>query len=268
MTTRLTVTGADWTTPHIRRIHFRSDDLSAFAGSDATDRYVKLVFLQPGVTYPEPLDVRALRGILPPEHLPDVRTYTALFPDVAAGTLAIDFVVHGDEGVAGPWAAHAQPGDTLLANGPGGAYRPDPDADWHLLVGDESALPAVIAAAAALDADAVARVIVLVEEPGDEAAMALPDGGRVQWVYRAGGPADGLLLDAVRSLEWPVGTPHVFVHGEAQEVMHRIRPYLFGERGLRRDRVSISGYWRYGRTEESFREWKHEQAESERAAAS
>ena len=50
--------------------------------------------------------------------------------------LTIDFVVHGDDGVAGPWAAAAQPGDELLLHGPGGAYAPDPDADWHLMVGD------------------------------------------------------------------------------------------------------------------------------------
>ena len=146
MSTTLTVTDTDWITPVVRRIHFRSDDLSAFADSSFTDRYVKIVFRKPGVVYPEPLNVRELRGVLPPEDMPDVRTYTALFPDVAAGTLAIDFVIHGDEGVAGPWAAAAQPGDTLLVNGPGGAYRPDPTADWHLLAGDESALPAITAA--------------------------------------------------------------------------------------------------------------------------
>ncbi len=263
MTTTLTVTHATWTTPAVRRIHFRTDDLSAFADSVATDRYVKLVFLKPGVTYPEPLDVRALRGVLPPEDMPTVRTYTALFPDAAAGTLAIDFVVHGDEGVAGPWAASAEPGDTLLANGPGGGYRPDPEADWHLLVGDESALPAIIAAIDDLAADARGRVILLVDAPGDEAVLATPAGVEVQWLYRNGESSDGLLLAAVRDLEWPEGRVHAFVHGEAQEVMHGIRPLLFTERGLPRADVSISGYWRRGRTEESYREWKSELARTE-----
>ncbi len=153
--TRLTVTGTETLTARLRRVWFRSDDLSAFAASAHTDRYVKLVFPKPGVDYPEPLDMRVLRQTLPPEDMPVVRTYTALFPDVDAGTLAIDFVVHGDEGVAGPWARRAAPGDVLLANGPGGAYRPDPDADWHLLVGDESAVPAITAALAVLPEDAV-----------------------------------------------------------------------------------------------------------------
>ena len=65
-------------------------------------------------------------------------------------------------------------------------------------------------------------------------------------------------MAAVRALDWPPGRVHVFAHGEAQEIMHQVRPYLFGERGLDRDQVSVSGYWRRGRTEEGFREWKSE----------
>ena len=57
--------------------------------------------------------------------------------------LTIDFVVHGDRGYAGPWAQRAQPGDCLQFRGPSGAYAPDPDAAWHLMAGDESALPAI-----------------------------------------------------------------------------------------------------------------------------
>ena len=66
-----------------------------------------------------------------------------------------------------------------------------------------------------------------------------------------------------RAFDWPTGRVHVFAHGEAQEIMHKVRPYLFGERGLARDQVSISGYWRRGRTEEGFREWKSDLARQE-----
>jgi NADPH-dependent ferric siderophore reductase len=262
--TELTVTGTEDVTPGLRRVWFRSDDLSAFADSVHTDRYVKLVFPKPGVSYPEPLDMRALRGVIPPEDLPAVRTYTALFPDVAGGTLAIDFVVHGDEGVAGPWAAAAAPGDRLLANGPGGGYAPDPAAAWHLLAGDESALPAITAALAALPADAVARVVALVDAAGHEPDLPLPDGARLTYVHRTGGAT---LASAVRDVEWLPGRVHAFVHGEADDVMHGVRPYLLRERGLPRDQVSISGDWRRGRTEEGFRAWKSELAEREGAAS-
>ncbi|MBV9919425.1 MAG: siderophore-interacting protein [Pseudonocardia sp.] len=266
MPTRLTVTATETITPALRRVWFRTDDLSAFASSTHTDRYVKLVFPKPGVTYPEPLDMRVLRQTLPPEDMPVVRTYTALFPDVDAGTLAIDFVVHGDEGVAGPWAQRAAAGDVLLANGPGGAYRPDPDADWHLLVGDESAVPAITAALAVLPEDAIVRVVVLVDSPADEPDLPIPAKGELTFVHRtANGEVGegGALAAAVRAFDWPAGRVHVFAHGEAQEIMHELRPYLFRERGLTRDQVSISGYWRRGRTEEGFREWKSDLARQE-----
>ncbi|MFC7491277.1 MULTISPECIES: siderophore-interacting protein [unclassified Knoellia] len=260
MATHLTVTNAEQLTPRLRRLWFRSEDLTAFEGNESTDRYVKLVFPKPGVSYPEPLDMRALRGTIPPEDLPVVRTYTALFPDVEAGTLAIDFVVHGDEGVAGPWAAMAQPGDTLLANGPGGGYRPDPDADWHLLAGDESAIPAITAALAALAPDAVARILLLVDGPDAELHLARPPGAELTFIHREGG---GDLVEAIRGLDWLEGRVHAFVHGEGNAVMHGIRPHLLGERGLDREQVSISGYWRQGRTEEGFRDWKSELAAAE-----
>jgi NADPH-dependent ferric siderophore reductase len=263
-TMRFAVTGASWVTPSLRRVHLHTEDLSAFAGSDFTDRYVKLVFPKPGVVYPDQMDVRALRGTMPAEDLPDVRTYTALNPDLEAGTIDIDFVVHGDEGIAGPWAASAKVGDILIANGPGGAYRPSPAAAWHLLVGDESATPAIAAALAVLPGDAVARVVVLVESEAHEPQLRLPSGGEATFVHRDS-VGDGGLEAAVRALEWLDGPVHAFVHGEAEEVMRGVRPYLRTERGLERDQLSISGYWRRGRTEDGFREWKSEFARTDAA---
>jgi NADPH-dependent ferric siderophore reductase len=260
--THLTVTRTQRLTPRLRRVWFASDDLSAFAASTDTDRYVKLVFPKEGVTYPEPLDMRALRNVLPPEDFPAVRTYTALFPDVEAGTMAIDFVVHGDEGVAGPWALRAAAGDRLMVNGPGGGYRPDPAADWHLMVGDEAALPAITAALADLSEDAVVRVVALVDGPDHELDLPVPPKGELTYVHRDSAD-EGLLERAVRAVEWLPGRVHVFAHGEAQEIMHGVRPYLFRERGLPRGQVSISGYWRRGRSEEGFRAWKSELARKE-----
>lgn len=261
MSTHLTVTRTEQLTPSLRRVWFESDDLSAFAESAFTDRYVKLVFPKPGVEYPEPIDMKALRRAMAPEDLPVVRTYTALFPDVAAGTLAIDFVVHGDEGVAGPWAASARAGDTLLVNGPGGAYAPDVSADWHLVAGDEAAVPAINSALAALPEAAVGYAVVLVDSAAHEPEVTAPGGVAVTFLHRDG--TDGQLEAAVRALPWLDGRVDAFVHGEAQEIMHGIRPYLLKERALDRDQVSISGYWRRGRTEEGFRVWKSELAASE-----
>lgn len=236
-TTTLVVTTTERLSPGMVRVHFRSDDLSAFADSTETDRYVKLRF----GTAEEPV----------------VRTYTALQPDLAAGTLAIDFVVHGDEGYAGPWAAAARPGDVLEAGGPGGGYAPDPTADWHLLAGDEAALPAIRAALEALPADAVGHAVVQAYGADHVQPLSGPAGIEISWVL------DGDLEAAVRALEWREGRVQVFVHGEAAVTMHGLRPFLLKERGVPRADASVSGYWRRGRTEEGFRDWKRELAATE-----
>lgn len=273
MPTRLTVTGRAPLTEHLVRVTF-AGDLAGFADSTHTDRYVKLVLTAPGVELEEGFDLRRMMATLPPEDVPVVRTYTVRELDVAAGTLAIDFVVHGDEGVAGPWAAQAEVGTVLWVNGPGGAYAPDPTADAHLVVGDESALPAVAAAVEALPADARGVVLVEVAGPGDELPLEVPPGVTLRWLHR-GTPAheatavgaDSPMVHAVRALDadgWPEGRVQAFVHGEGDAVMHHIRP-LLKARGVARGDLSVSAYWRRGRTEEGFRAWKQELAKAEGA---
>ena len=168
--------------------------------------------------------------------------------------LTIDFVVHGDTGVAGPWAAAAKPGDTLELRGPGGAYAPDPDADWHLMVGDPSVVPAISASLARVPEGRLVHVLLQGDGPEDEQPLESPGDLRVQWLHGGG---DESLADAVRSLEWPEGAVHVFVHGEASAV-RALRRHLLAERGLPRESVSISGYWKRKRTEEGWREDKPE----------
>jgi NADPH-dependent ferric siderophore reductase len=184
--------------------------------------------------------------------------------------------VHGEHGVAGVWAAAAQPGQPIYLMGPGGAYTPDPAADWHLLVGDESALPAIAAALEALPANAVGKAFIEVAGQEDEIGLTAPESVEVTWVYR-GGRADLVpedhagdyapLIEAVTTTEWLPGQAHVFIHGEAQTVMHNLRPYIRKERGVDvKWASSISGYWRRGRTEETFRQWKKELAAAEAGA--
>jgi NADPH-dependent ferric siderophore reductase len=250
-------------TPHMIRVVLSSDD---FVDNGCTDHYVKLLFGKAGVEYPEPLDMGVVRETYPAEHWPTMRTYTVRSWDEATRELTIDFVYHGDEGVAGPWAAAAQPGDVLWFNGPGGAYSPDEAADWHLLVGDESALPAIGAAVEQLPAGARATVLLEVADETEEQKFGGSGDADVQWFHRA--TADGErgddLVAAVEALDFPDGTPHVFVHGEAGFVF-RIRKNLFQHRGLARDRVSLSGYWRLGKNEDG---WQAEKAETARAERS
>ena len=150
---RLTVVRTEQLAPSMRRVVLGGDEFDTFAErvralpQRYTDLYVKLVFLADGFEYPEPLDLGVVKETMPQEAWPVLRTYTVSEVDEQERLVTIDFVVHGDEGVAGPWAAAAQPGDTIHLRGPNGGYAPDPSADWHLLVGDESALPAIAASA-------------------------------------------------------------------------------------------------------------------------
>ena len=176
-----------------------------------------------------------------------LRTYTIRTVDEDAREIAIDFVVHGDEGIAGPWAATVTPGSTVHFLGPGSGYRPDNDAAWHLLAADEAGLPALAAAVESLPEGAIAKAFIEVAGPEDEVALDVPSGVEITWVHR-GGPAGEVpddragdnapLIAAVRETEWLDGEPHVFIHGEAQAVMHNLRGYVRKERGVSAARAS------------------------------
>ena len=97
--------------------------------------------------------------------------------------------------------------------------------------------------------------------------LPLPENGLVTHVFRSESASEGAVVSAVRDLEWLPGRVHAFVHGEAQETMHGLRPLLLTERGLTREQLSISGYWRRGRTEDGFRVWKSELARVEASGA-
>ncbi|SHG49856.1 NADPH-dependent ferric siderophore reductase, contains FAD-binding and SIP domains [Jatrophihabitans endophyticus] len=202
---------------------------------------------------------------------PRMRTYTVRTFDPAARELTLDFVVHGDSGLAGPWAAAAQVGDEVRLLGPGGGYSPSAEADWHLLAGDESALPAIAAALERLPEGAVAHAFVEVHGPGDEIELATGAGTTVSWLHRGTGAVGSRLVEAVTEWEPPAGEGQWFVHGEAG-VVKALRRYLRLELGVPMSQLSISGYWRLGVDDEGWRavkrEWNQELEDAERAVAS
>ncbi|MFT4263874.1 MAG: siderophore-interacting protein [Nocardioides sp.] len=240
--------------PHLVRLRLSGDAVAGFPETGYTDSYVKLVFVDPSLGLVPPYDVRELRETLPADRQPVVRTYTVRSIDRAAGTIDVDFVTHGDEGVAAPWAVRARPGDTIVANGPGGAYAPDPEAPFHLLVGDLSATPAIAAALEALPATATGLALIEIHDPADELPLTHPDGVEVRWLLN---PSDeeGVLTAAVAEATWPEGT-QVFAHGE-RGAMKEIRA-IFRDRAVPREALSISAYWARGRTEDAFQAEKRE----------
>lgn len=245
----LVVRETRWITPHMVRVTAGGDGFVGFVDNGFSDAYVKVLFLRPGVTYPEPLDMQAVRAEMPRADWPVTRTYTVRHIDPQARELSIDFVHHGDEGLAGPWAANAKPGDRLMLLGPGGAYAPGPDADWHLFVGDESALPAIGASLARVPEGAPVRALIEVASPEEEQELPTPGDARITWLHRSNGAKP--LPDALRALEFPAGRVQAFVHGEADTVKE-MRRHLLEDRGVAREDLSVSGYWRRGRDEDGF----------------
>lgn len=257
--------------PHMVRLVLGGEGLREFGAGEYTDHYVKLLFAPAGVSYPAPWDLDRIRADFPRAQWPRQRAYTVRSWDPARLELTLDFVVHGDEGLAGPWAARVQPGELVRFLGPGGAYAPDPVAGWHLLVGDESALPAIAAAMERMPAGARVRAIVEIDGPADELKVATPDGIVPIWLHRGDRPVGEALVEAVTSMEFPSTDVHAFVHGEAGFVKD-LRRHLRMERGVPRERLSISGYWRLGETDEGWRAIKRDwnasvEAEQEHRAA-
>jgi NADPH-dependent ferric siderophore reductase len=230
-----TVIEAGWLTPSMVRLVVGGPDLNAFAVGSFTDHYVKCRFGD------------------------KTRSYTVREWDPARCRLTLDFVVHGERGVAGPWAARAKPGDTLQLSGPGGAYAPSPQADWHLLVGDDAALPAIAASLSRIPTGVPAFAVVEVDGPEHRQPLQSPGELEVIWLDRSAGPGEdpSLQLAAVKELVLPDGSGHAFVHGEATTV-RLVRRHLLVERGLPTNRLSASGYWKLRRTDEQWRAEKRE----------
>jgi len=223
-------------TPRLRRIVFGGAGLAEFATSEFTDQYVKLQFRREDAA-----DVR-----------PKVRTYTVREWDVERGLMTIDFVIHGDEGIAGPWAMAAAPGDRLDLRGPGGGYAPGQAADWHLMAGDASVIPAISASLPLVPAGADVHVFVQIRGPEDEIDLTSPGELRMHWLH---GEADDGVAEAIAALDFPPGNVQVFLHGEATSVRLARRHLVVG-RGVPVEALSASGYWKRKLTDEAWRDAK------------
>jgi NADPH-dependent ferric siderophore reductase len=253
----LTVQHREWLSPHTVRITAGGPGFDALRMNEFTDKYAKIIFVDSGLELTPPYDLAALRESLPSEQQPVSRTYTLRRADVRRQQLAIDFVVHGDEGIAAPWAAHAEPGDILTMSGAGGAYHPDPGSDWHLFAGDESALPAICSALEALPGDARGLAYLETSDPGEYLDATLPNGMEVIWLHRPQpGSQPRLLADALLAGPWLSGQADVFAHGE-RESMKAVRSALKSRLGDG-DQLSLSGYWASGRTEDVFQSEKRQ----------
>lgn len=245
-------------TPSLVRVVLGGEGLSGFAmpmtpHGLATDAYVNIALPPDGAPYAGVFDPRAVREDHDRAWWPARRRYTVSAWDAGRGELTLDFVVHGSDGVAGPWAATARPGDVLVLEGPSGGYRPRPDAAAYLMVGDESALPAIAVSVTAVPPGRPLSVLLVCDGPEHELSLGSEADLDLRWLHRDGTGEE--LLRELRTLDLPSADVCTFVHGEADEI-RGIRRHLLADRGLPRAEMSCSPYWRRTMTDEAWREVK------------
>jgi NADPH-dependent ferric siderophore reductase len=217
----LTVVRVRDVTPHLRAVTFTDESLADFV-SPSFDDHVKL-FIDTGAEEPARRD------------------YTPRSFDNAARELTLEFVLHGDGPAAG-WAAQAAPGQRVRIGGPRGSFLIPLDYDWHLLVGDETAFPAIARRLEELPAGARALVVLQVLDEADRPVLTSKADVAFTWV--TDGPA---LLAALKAMDLPPGEGYVWAAGEASE-MAELRRILVDEKGHDKRAIRAAAYWKRGAT--------------------
>jgi NADPH-dependent ferric siderophore reductase len=223
--------------PSLVRITLHGDDLADFASSSFDD-HVK-VFFPPTPDAPLALPAMDDNGkSVFPEPRPVARDFTPRRYDRAARELDLEFALHG--------AKQARIGQTLGIGGPRGSMIIPTGFDWHLLIGDETALPAIARRLEELPADARIAVLIEANDPSARIEFDTSEERYIEWCYRSESTqAEGALLTALRKFHIPHGDGFVWAAGEAAGI-RAVRDYLCKERGIDKSRIRAASYWRRG----------------------
>ena len=242
----LTVTATERLTPNMLRITLAGSDLAGFV-SAGYDDHVKLCFPGPGEGSPVwpavgPDAVPLAEGVV----ASPMRDFTPRRYDADKGELLIDFAVH-EAGPASDWATNAVPGSRLGVGGPRGSFVVADDFDWYLLIGDETALPAIGRRLEELRTGPRAIVIGAVTGAAEEQSFTSCADLDVRWLHRPLAAASDTApwLAALSALTLPDGDGYVWIAGETN-VAKALRKVLVEERGVPRAWIKSAGYWRHG----------------------
>ncbi|MDF0531173.1 siderophore-interacting protein [Tsukamurella sp. 8F] len=240
--------------PGMRRVTLGGVELGAFTSanghpqppftSPAFDDDIRLLFPYPGASEAV-LPVQNGAGLtFPREPRPLAKVYTVRRWDAESGELDVDFVRHG-VGVATTWAYRAEPGDRIHLFGPGVSRSMPTGADWLLVAGDDTALPAIARMLEELPGGQRAQVFIEIAEDAHRQELSRPDGVEITWLPRGGAEpgTTNLLLDAVKNAEWWEGRPFAWVAGE-QAAVRDIRRHLVEDRDVPKVDIEFTGYWR------------------------
>lgn len=248
---RARVVRTERTTDHFVTVTVSGPDLSRFEYL-GLDQCVRVFLQRPGqerLTLPDsdPDSWYPEYREMADDVRPYVRNYTMRRFDPQALELDIEFVAHGDGGPASAWATSACEGNEVGLYPEGIYYLPPDEADWHLLVGDESAVPALLSIVEQAPKDLRAQVYLEVPSPGDVRPVAAPPGVEVHWLPREDAHAvpGRLALETVRSAALPKGRPYCWVAGE-NALPTGLRRTLVREHDVPKDDITFVGYWRAG----------------------
>ncbi|WOD09907.1 siderophore-interacting protein [Pseudomonas sp. NyZ704] len=226
-------------TPNMLRVTLGGDGMLDFP-EDQAGGYIKLMF-----------DAG-------PENKPLMRTYT--IREQRVGEIDVDFVLHSDGGPASHWAAHCQTGDSILVGGPGAKKPLDHSADYFVLAGDMTALPAISVNIEALPADARGTAILEVIDQADIQQLNAPAGMELIWLINPEpGHRPEALAERMRQLPWPDGRVNVWAACEFTG-MRALRQYFREERQVDRADLYISSYWKHGSNEDQHKQLKQADA--------
>ncbi|MGB3070886.1 MAG: siderophore-interacting protein [Ottowia sp.] len=220
--------------PGFLRLTLGGPELSGFV-SAGFDDHVKLILPQAGLEKPNlPVMVEGRPHI--EGERPTMRDYTPLRYDVARNTLLMDFAIHG-AGPADEWAQSAPIGQWLGLAGPRGSLLIPRDLQWHWLLGDETAMPAIERRLAELPAGSRAVVRVQTAHAADRRAWVSAADLDLQWVDSLG--------EAVQPLEIPQGEGFIWAAGENRS-MAELRTWILAKPGANPKRMRIASYWKQG----------------------
>lgn len=232
-------------TPQLRRITLGGDELDGFV-SASFDDHVKVFFPAPGEEHPTLPEIGPNGAIFRDDvPRPVVRDFTPRRFDPMTGELDLEFALH-EAGPATAWAEQAQVGQYLGVGGPRGSRVIPTGFDWHLLIGDDTALPAI--ARRFEELPAAARAIAVIEVADADARIDFTGAATLQihWCYRGATAANAdTLLQAVRKLPLPDGEGYIWAAGESTAI-RAVRQHLLSERGIDKSRLHASGYWKRG----------------------
>ncbi len=225
-------------TPHLLRLTMAGKGLAEFP-ADAKGGYIKLLFDNDKTSKPE------------------MRTYTIRDIDHQTCTMAVDFVVHGDKGLASSWAQSCEIGSELTIRGPGPVKQANQQADWFFFVGDLSSLPAISVNLEALQEDAIGHALLLVESDSDIQTLDAPAGIDIEWLVLNNSIENHakLMKQAVAAKAWLQGECAVWLAGEF-EVVKMLKKYFRDDKSVKKLNAYYSSYWKQGLTEPDHKKEK------------